>query len=110
MTMSGSLAAELEHQALVAGFSRAMYLPILTLPVKVTISGAGIRDHRVAHGARIGRWTTDSISGGRPASYRIVRQQQRRQRRQLRGLGNHSVVGGDRGGRILWLIILSGLV
>ena len=88
------VAAELQHQALVAGL-RGDVLADPDAAGERDDVGVRIGDHRIAHAARIAG--DDRQHLGRQARLvEDVGQQQRGERRQLGRLGHHPVVGGDR--------------
>ena len=88
------VAAKLQHLALVHGL-RGDVLAEATPPVNVTRSTSGLTSisSAISRGSPV---TTDSIGGGRPASYRMSASSERGQRRLFRRLQHHPVVRRDR--------------
>ena len=93
------VAAELQHQALVAGLLGDV-LADLDAAGEGDDVGVRVGDHGVAHGARIAGHDRQHLRR-QPCLVEDVGQQQRGERRQLRGLGHHAVVGGDRRGDLV---------
>jgi hypothetical protein len=67
MTISGSVAAELQHEALVPGFLGDVLADFHAAGERDDV-GVRVRDHCVAHACCGLPVTIDSICGGRPAS------------------------------------------